>query len=204
MFDASMRKLIDPPLNFIGRRMAAWGVSANSVTVAGFGVGLTAVPLLAFEHYLVALAAIAANRIFDGLDGAIARSAGPTEFGGYLDIVCDFIFYSAVIFGFALARPGENGVAAAFLILSFVGTGSSFLAYAILAAKTGKSTEARGRKSFFHLGGLTEGTETIACLAAMTLLPDWFAVLAFGFGGLAWITTGSRVAMAWRSFGGSA
>ncbi|MHA1564599.1 MAG: CDP-alcohol phosphatidyltransferase family protein [Alphaproteobacteria bacterium] len=203
MFDASMRKLIDPPLNFVGRHIAVLGVSANTVTVAGFVIGMSAVPLLAFEHYLGALVAIAANRITDGLDGAIARSVGPTAFGGYLDIVCDFIFYSAVIFGFALARPEENGVAAAFLILSFVGTGSSFLAYAILAAKTGKTTEVRGSKSFFHLGGLTEGTETIAFLAAITLLPDWFVVLAFVFGALAWITTASRVAMTWRSFGAS-
>lgn len=201
MLDVPMRKLIDPPLNYAGRRMAAFGVSANTITVVGFAVGLSAVPLLAFEHYLGALAAILANRLFDGLDGATARSAGPTEFGGYLDIVCDFIFYSAVIFGFALARPAENGVAAAFLILSFVGTGSSFLAYAILAAKKRLSTEVRGHKSFFYLGGLTEGTETIAFLAAMTLLPNWFVTLAVVFAGLAWITTASRVAMAWRSFG---
>ncbi len=204
MFDATMRKLIDPPLNAAGRGIAAMGVSANTVTVAGFVVGMSAVPLLAFEHYLGALAVIAINRLFDGLDGAIARKAGPTEFGGYLDIVLDFIFYSAVIFGFALARPAENGVAAAFLMLSFVGTGSSFLAYAILAAKTGKSTNARGSKTFFHLGGLTEGTETIAFLSAMTLLPDWFAVLAYVFGAMAWITTASRIAMTWQSFGGNA
>ncbi len=202
MLDAPMRKIIDPPLNYAGRRIAGIGVSANEITVSGFVVGMAAVPLLAFEHYLGALAVILANRLFDGLDGATARSAGPTDFGGYLDIVCDFIFYSAVIFGFALARPAENGLAAAFLILSFVGTGTSFLAYAILAAKRGRASEQRGHshKAFYYLGGLTEGTETIAFIVAMTLLPDSFVVLAVVFGALAWLTTGSRVVMAWRSF----
>ncbi len=204
MLDAPVRKLVDPPLNSVGRRLAAYGVPANAITLLGFAIGLSAVPMLAYELYAGALAAILINRIFDGLDGATARIAGPTEFGGYLDIVCDFIFYSAVIFGFALARPVENGVAAAFLILSFVGTGSSFLAYAILAAKDGKSTEKRGRKSFFYLGGLTEGTETIAFVVAMTLLPNWFVPLAFVFGGLAWITTASRIVMARQSFGPNA
>ena len=201
MFDVGMRKLIDPPLDRLGRWVAALGVSANTVTLVGFAIGLVAVPLLAIEAYGVALVAIAVNRVFDGLDGAVARHQRPTDFGGYLDIVCDFIFYAAVPVGFALARPEANGVAAAVLILSFVGTGSSFLAYAIIAAKRGVSTTARGSKSFFHIGGLTEGTETIAFFVVMCLLPGLFVVLAFTFSTLAWLTTIGRIHSTWRAFG---
>jgi hypothetical protein len=92
-------------------------------------------------------------------------------------------------------------VPAAFLILSFVGTGTSFLAFAILAAKRGLASEARGRKSLYYLGGLTEGTETIAVFAAFCLFPSEFAVLAYGFGALCWLTTAARVVAARRSFG---
>ena len=200
MFDASMRRVIDPPLGVAGRHLAALGVRPNVVTLSGFAIGLAAVPLLALEAYWAALVLILVNRLFDGLDGAVARNREITDLGGYLDIVCDFVFYSAVVFGFALARP-ENAAAAAFLILSFMVTGSSFLAYAILAAKRGQETTYQGRKSFYYLGGLTEGTETIGLFILMAALPGWFVPLAVVFGGLCWITTGTRVLMAYQVFG---
>jgi len=200
MFDATLRRIIDPPLDRIGRRLAGAGVSASGVTVVGFAIGLLAIPCLAAEWYGLALVAILVNRLADGLDGAVARHTTLTDFGGYLDIVCDFIFYAGVAFGFALARP-ENAVPAAFLILSFVGTGTSFLAYAIMAAKRGLASEARGRKSLYYLGGLTEGTETIAVFVAFCLFPGAFAALAYVFGALCWLTTAARVVSARRSFG---
>ncbi len=200
MLDPLMRRIIDPPLDRMGRRLAAAGISANTITIVGFVIGLLAIPCLAAQWYGAALAAILASRLADGLDGAVARHATLTDFGGYLDIVCDFIVYAGVAFGFALARP-ENAVAAAFLILSFVGTGTSFLAFAILAAKRGLASEARGRKSLYYLGGLTEGTETIAVFMAFCLFPGVFPLLAYVFGVLCWLTTAARVVTARRSFG---
>ena len=85
------------------------------------------------------------NPVADGLDGAVSRVHGATDFSGYLDIVCDFVFYSAIPFAFAVALP-ENSFASAFLIFSFIGTASSFLAFAILAEKHNVSTEIRGKK----------------------------------------------------------
>ena len=122
MFDAALRRVIDPPLDVLGSSLARMGVSANAVTVVGFSIGIMAVPALAFGRYDLALALILINRLGDGLDGAIARSVGASDLGGYLDIVLDFIFYSAVVFGLALGRP-DQAVWAAFLIFSFVGTG---------------------------------------------------------------------------------
>ena len=196
-----MRRVIDDPLNVTGRWLGRAGVRPNQVTVAGFIIGISAVPALAVEAYAAALVAILVNRIADGLDGAVARSVGATDFGGYLDIVLDFIFYSAVVFGFALARP-ENAVAASFLILSFVATGTSFLAFAIIAAKKGVETTERGHKSFFYMGGLTEGTETIALFVLITLKPDWFIPAAWVFGVMAFITAAGRIGMTREIFGG--
>lgn len=197
MFDAAVRPLIDPPLARLADRFIAAGFSANSVTLIGFAVGMLAVPALAAEWYLIALLLILLNRVADGIDGAIARRLGSTDLGGYLDILCDFIFYAAVPLGFALARP-ENGAAAAFLIFSFVGTGSSFLAYAAIAAKRGMESAQHGPKSIFYLGGLTEGTETILCFIVICLFPDSFAAVAYLFGALCWVTTAFRAASAWR------
>ncbi len=199
MLDAAARRLIDPPLDRAGAALARAGIGADAVTLAGFAFGMLAVPALAFQAYGAALALILANRLLDGLDGAVARRAGPTDLGGYLDITCDFLFYGAVVFGFALGRP-DHALPAAFLILSFVGTGTSFLAFATIAAKRGITTETRGRKSLYYLGGLTEGTETVALFVALCLFPDAFPWLAWGFGALCWLTTLGRVAAAFRAF----
>lgn len=200
MLDSRLRRLTDPPLARAARRMAAIGITANQVTVTGFLVGLLVLPALACRLYGLAAVVILLNRLADGLDGAVARCRGSSsDAGGFLDIVCDFLFYAAVPFGFALADPA-NGQAAAFVIFSFVGTGSSFLAYAIMAAKRGLSTSLRGQKSLYYLGGLTEGGETIAFLLAICLFPQAFQPLAWLFGGLCWITTASRILAGWRAF----
>lgn len=200
MLDAPIRRLIDPLLNRAGKTLAGLGLSANAVTFSGFAIGMLSVPLLAIGQYELALAAILVNRVMDGLDGAIAKQLGSTDLGGYLDIVLDFIFYAAVVFGFALAQP-QHAVYAAFLIFSFVGSGSSFLAFAVLAEKRGVTTELRGEKSFYYLGGLTEGTETIIMFVLICLFPAYFAPVAALFGCLCWITAATRITYTCRQFG---
>ena len=202
MIDAQLRTYIDPPLNNLAQVLHRTNLTANQVTVTGFLIGLTVIPLLALHHYIPALIVILLNRIADGLDGAIARDRGITDFGGYLDIVLDFIFYSAVIFGFCLAQP-EQAVYGAFLTFSFIGTGSSFLALSIFAAKRKISTNLRGTKSIYYLGGLTEGAETILVLVLMCLSPQWFWLIASIFATLCWITTITRIAASRTLLSGS-
>jgi phosphatidylglycerophosphate synthase len=197
MLDAALRPLIDPPLDSAGKRLAAAGLSANATTLVGFAVGLAALPLLAAGAYGWSLAAILANRLADGLDGAIARAQGPSDLGGYLDIVCDFLFYAAVVFGFVLAAPA-NRLPGAFLLFAFIGTGSSFLTFAVFAARRGLETRVQGLKSLYYLGGLTEGTETIALFVVLCLFPGSFGWLAWLFGAACWLTTVARVHAAWR------
>jgi phosphatidylglycerophosphate synthase len=199
VLDGRIRKVIDPLLDRVGAILARFGLSANAITVVGFLFGAGAWVALAYALYPLALALILLNRVLDGLDGAVARRQGVTDLGGYLDIVFDFLFYAGVPFFFAVGRP-DTALPAAFLVFSFVGTGCSFLAFATVAAKRGLMTEARGRKSIYYLGGLTEGAETIGLFVLICLLPDHFALLAWGFGGLCWITTASRVASGVAAF----
>jgi phosphatidylglycerophosphate synthase len=201
MFDARLRPLIDPPLNALARALDGGGVSANAITGVGFLVGLGAAAAIGLGYVTLGLILLLINRLLDGLDGAVARRVGPTDFGGYLDIVLDFLVYAAVPVGFAVLDPEANALPAAVLLLSFMGTGSSFLAYAVVAAKRGLSTEIRGRKSFYYLGGLTEGTETIVFFVVCCLWPEHFALLAYVFAGLCWITTATRIAAARATFG---
>ena len=199
MFDAQLRPLIDRLLNPIGRGLVTLGVTANQVTMIGAAFGLIAAVCAAAGLFYLALWFVIANRFIDGLDGAVARASRSSDFGGYLDIVCDFIFYSAIPLAFAVARP-ETALAAAFLIFSFIGTATSFLGFAILAEKHQVTTQIRGKKAFYYLGGLTEGTETILLFLAMLVWPDYFSLMAIIFGILCWVTTGTRIYAAYRQF----
>ncbi|WP_146823601.1 CDP-alcohol phosphatidyltransferase family protein, partial [Escherichia coli] len=152
-----------------------------------------ALPFLALGWYLAALVVILLNRLLDGLDGALARRRGLTDAGGFLDISLDFLFYALVPFGFILAAPQQNALAGGWLLFAFIGTGSSFLAFAALAAKHQIDNPGYAHKSFYYLGGLTEGTETILLFVLGCLFPAWFAWFAWIFGALCWMTTFTRV-----------
>lgn len=200
MLDRAMRKLIDPPLNVVGRHLAGRGVSANSVTLIGLVFGLIAAAVIALEQYLPGLIFIFASRLADGLDGAVARAGRKSDFGGYLDIASDFAFYGAIPLGFILADPIANAISGSFLLFAFYVNGASFLGYAILAEKKGMQTRAQGVKSLYYSNGILEGTETIALFVVLCLLPTLFSPLAWGFGLLCLMTAGLRVYGAYRAF----
>ncbi len=195
MLDARARRLIDPPLDQMGATLARRGLTADGLTLAGLAVGLLAAVTIALGAPGWALVPLLASRLLDGLDGAVARATAPTDFGGYLDIWSDFVFYGAVPFGFAVLDPA-NALAAAFLLLSFYVNGTSFLGFAAQAAKQGMETRAQGRKSLYYSAGLLEGTETIAVFVAFCMFPGWFAPLAWVFGALCLLTAAARVANA--------
>jgi phosphatidylglycerophosphate synthase len=200
MLDRFAARLIRPAVTSAAGVLVRVGLGANSITLAGFCIGLTAALLIASGAYLTGAMALFASRICDALDGAVARQTRVTDAGGFLDIALDFVFYASIPLAFAFAEPAHNALAAATLLTAFVGTGSSFLAFAVLAAKRGMTDLATPDKSFYFLGGLTEATETLACFAAMCLWPAHFAPLAYGFASLCAITTLTRVWWGWRAF----
>ncbi|MFN3862789.1 MAG: CDP-alcohol phosphatidyltransferase family protein [Erythrobacter sp.] len=199
MFDAKLRPLIDPPLNAAGRMLAGLGVTANGLTFTGLALGLGGAAAIAFGEIGWGLALICANRLLDGLDGAVARVRGPSDLGGYFDIVADFAFYVSVPVGFGVLGPA-NTLPALVLVASFVLTGVSFLAFAVIAGKRGATTEAHGKKSFFYSTGLAEGTETIAVFIAMCLWPAWFAAIAYAYAALCVLTVFQRSTLALLTF----
>lgn len=202
MFDASVRKIIDPPLNRIAAGLARRGIRADTITVFGFLIGLGAALLIAFGLTVLALIPLLLSRVADGLDGAVARASDhpPSAYGGFLDITLDFIFYASIPFAFAVLDPANNALAAAFLLFSFYANGSAFLAYAILAEQHEMKTEAQGQKALYYVAGLLEGAETIVLFILLCLLPGWFAPLAWGFGALCFVSALLRISLAVRVF----
>lgn len=203
MLDHLAQPLVKPVLQPFAIILARRGVGADAVTLTGFVIGLAALPALAMQAYGLALAAILVNRLLDGLDGSIARIRGPTDRGAYLDIALDFAFYGMVPLGFAIADPAANGLPAAVLATAFIGTGSSFLAFAAIAAKRGLTSDLHPRKGIYYLGGLTEGAETIAAFVAACLFPSFFPAIAYVFAAACGVTTVTRWWHGWTVFGRS-
>ncbi|MDX1705498.1 CDP-alcohol phosphatidyltransferase family protein [Pseudidiomarina sp.] len=199
MLDPILSRTIRPIVKATAGPLVKAGITADQVTITGFLIGILAVPALAYGQYELALVLILINRISDGLDGAVARLTQTSDAGGYLDISLDFIFYSAVPFGFLLADIQQNAIAAGFLMLTFMGTGATFLAFAVLANKRGIVNPNYPNKSLHYMGGLTEGFETIAAFVIFCLWPQWFWFTALLFAGLCWLTALTRLWAGYRT-----
>ena len=169
------------------------------LTLGGAALGLAAAFAIALQQYNLGLALVLLNRLLDGLDGPVARLKGPSEFGGYLDSLCDFLFYVSVPVAFGIADT-DNTLPALFLVSAFTITAVSFLAFAAIAARLGEGDGAHGKKAFIYSTGLMEGAETIVFFIIMCLLPGWFLLLAYVFAALCVVTVLQRIWMAKRQF----
>ena len=198
MIDAHLLPLQHKLLHPIATLFISLGIRADQVTIAGFLIGLVALPLIATEHYLWALVFILINRVFDGIDGQVARLTQTTDRGAFLDIALDFVFYALIPLAFAFANSTENALASATLLAAFIGTGSSFLAFSLIAEKRKLTSQNFSSKGIYYLGGLTEGAETIALFVIICLWPNLFSTFAYIFACACTLTTLSRWLQGWR------
>lgn len=199
MFDTALRRLVGPPLNAAARRLAQSGASANALTVVGALTGLAAAAAISQQQFAAGLVLILINRMLDGLDGAVARINGPTEWGGYLDTLADYLFYVTIPLAFGWVSAA-NQAAALLLIASFTLTAVSFLGYAAIAARRGGDDGAHGPKALIYSTGLMEGGETIAFFILFCLFPAHFALLALVFAALCVVTVAQRMVLAAKTF----
>jgi phosphatidylglycerophosphate synthase len=198
MLDRAAIALLKPGLQSIARVLVRAGIGADPITLTGFGLGLAAAGCIALQQPLAGLVLLLASRLMDGLDGAVARLTQPTDRGAFLDISLDFLFYASIPLAFALADPAANALPAAVLLAAFIGTGSSFLAFAVLAERRGLKSEDYPQKGLYYLGGLTEATETLLCFVLMCLWPQHFGAWAYGFAALCVLTITTRLVGGWK------
>ena len=192
MIDTELNKFLKPTLNKIAKLLIKFGFKANFVTFAGFFFGLCCFYFIINSLFLLAIIFLFLNRLFDGLDGAIARLNGETDIGAFYDIILDFIFYSLFPIAFIFLDLNYS-YSICFLLLSFVATQTTFLASAWIIEKNKISISDGHKKSFFYSGGITEGFETIICFTLMLLFHEFIDYIAYIFGVLCWITFFCRV-----------
>ncbi len=199
MLDRHVVPLLKGSMQRVAKRVSGYGISADEVTIAGFFIGVLVLVALANGHFIIALVLLFFSRLADGIDGEMARQQGSTDAGAFLDIVLDFIFYALFPVGFALYDPAANGLAAAVLIASFVGTGASFLAFDALARGRNIEHPDFGNKGFYYINGLAEGTETIITFVLMCLFPQHFVIIASVFALVCAVTAVNRVVFAYMT-----
>ncbi|GGW77799.1 CDP-alcohol phosphatidyltransferase family protein [Alteromonas halophila] len=200
MLDATITPFIKPLFRPVVTRLDKLGITPDQVTLAGFFIGLLAMPMIIATWWTAALVCIALNRLCDGIDGELARyQHTSSSAGGYLDICLDFLFYASIPLAFGIADPVNWGVPALVLLTAFIGTGSSFLAFAVAAEKYQIDRPQFAHKSFYYMQGLTEGTETIIAFVVFCLWPQHFAMLAYIFAGACAITIVTRIAGGYRT-----
>lgn len=200
MFDAQLRKTIDPALERIARRISSMGIGANAITWIGFAIGVCGAWAIYYQSFWLGLVLILLSRLCDGLDGTVARINGKTDLGGYLDIVLDFAFYAIIPLAFIWSSPAENWAAGSVLLAAFYLNGASFLTYALMAEKRGASEAQRGAKSFLYSIGLAEAGETLGAFVLFCLFPAWFSLIAYIFAAIVLLTTIIRFVQVYDEF----
>lgn len=196
MFDGCARRVLSPALDAAGARLADTGVPSLALTAAGWVVGVAACLEVVAHAWLWALALWLANRLLDGLDGPVARRRGATDLGGFLDIVADFSIYAGFIVAVAVAVPDARLACVALLTAYYI-SGTAFLALSSLIERR-RAAGGDGRSLRF-IGGLAEGTETVAVYVLFCLFPSHAAVIAWVFTAAVAITAAQRVVLGVRT-----
>ncbi len=201
MLDAPVRRLLAAPLDRAAAALDGAWVTPDRLTVAGLVLGLGGAVAAALAAWPVALVAWLVSRLADGLDGPLARRrrergapGTPAGAGGFLDITADFAVYGGFVVGVGIgAGDGSAASMLPFLavLLAYYVNGTAFLAFSSVAERTGHRID--DGRSFSFLGGLAEGTETIAVHALWCLLPFWAPELAWVWAAVVGVSATQRV-----------
>ena len=169
-------------------------------SLLGLVVGMVAAGALWQRNYLVGFLLWFLNRLFDGLDGTVARQrAQSSDLGGYLDIVFDFIVYAAIPIGLALGRSTTPVyLSLIFLLAAYYVNAASWMYLAAILEKR-KASRSASVTAVTMPGGLIGGTETILFYTAFIFFPGYLVFLFSFLAVLVSFTAGQRVWWALRA-----
>ncbi|MCI0608321.1 MAG: CDP-alcohol phosphatidyltransferase family protein [Anaerolineae bacterium] len=192
MFDTSLRQFKDHVGTPLARRMSR--VPPLAISLLALIVGVLA-SFAAFKNqYLWAFGLWILNRVLDGLDGLIARMHGrQSDFGGYVDILTDFIVYALLPIGLvAGSASSERYLALAIMLAAFyVNTASWMYLAAILEKRNTHNSDTQ--TTIIMPAGIIGGFETILAYGIFLLFPAYITILFSVFSALVCITIIQRL-----------
>ena len=192
MFDSSLRRFKDRVGTPLAQRMSR--VSPMFISMLALVVGLLATYAAYKGQYIWAFAFWILNRILDGLDGLIARLHDrQSDFGGYVDILTDYIVYAALPLGLVVgSASNERYLALAFLLAAFyVNSASWMYLSAILEKRSAHSPETQ--TAIVMPAGIIGGFETIIAYGIFLLFPAHITILFSIFAALVIVTILQRL-----------
>jgi len=213
VLDASMRSILDRPLQQAAAGLDQSWITPNRISLVGLALGLGSAVSAGMQLWALALVLWLTSRLCDGLDGPLARlrshrsglGSGGTEAGGFLDITADFLVYGSTVLGVAIgvtAGAASGGYEAswvpfAVVLVTYYVNGTAFLAFSSIAERTGHQLD--DGRSFSFLGGLAEGTETIAVHSLWLLLPFYAEQIAWVWAAVVAISAAQRMIGGYRT-----
>ncbi len=199
MKDSLLRQQKDRLLRPLVERFLV-NVSPDQLSLIAVIPGIFAAVAVVYGLVEVGLLLWLVNRLLDGIDGLAARVYGKTsDWGGYLDLLLDFVVYLLVPLSFVWAMPTtQNLWAFVFLLISFqVNTLSWTLLSAILEKR--RQGERERLTTVEMPAGLIEGAETVIFFSLFFLLPGYISALFALMGVLVFFTAGQRLWWAWHN-----
>ncbi len=197
MFDTPLRQFKDRVGNPLARRLSR--VSPTTVSLLGLVIALLAAWSAYRQIYLAAFALWIFNRVLDGLDGLLARMHNKqSDFGGYVDILTDFVAYAALPIGLIAGSPSsERYLTLTFMLASFYVNTASWMYLAALLEKRAQHGDDT-QTSVVMPTGLIGGFETIIAYGVFTLFPAYLTILFSIFTVLVFFTIFQRLIWAKR------
>ena len=199
MFDHLLRGLKDRLLMPLA--MLLRGVSPNLLSVVALAFGLGAAAAAARGAWGLGLALWIANRVTDGLDGTVARAANrQTDFGGYLDILLDFVVYAAIPLGFAIQSADRLVLLGAVALegIFFVNACSWMYLSAVLEKRASGARVTGELTTVTMPPALVAGFETVVFFALFYLFPTRVPTLFALMTGLVGVNVVQRLLWARR------
>ncbi len=205
MFDASVRRVLDAPLQRAAAVLDRSWISPDRLTVLGLVLGLGSAAAAASQLWFLALVLWLVSRLADGLDGPLARlrqtrrGAKTSGAGGFLDITADFIVYGSTVVGVAYGATAGHGAPwwpFLLVLLAYYVNGTAFLAFSSIAERTGRTRD--DGRSLSFLGGLAEGTETIVVHSLWLILPMFAWQIAVAWAAVVAASSVQRVVAGYR------
>lgn len=200
MLDHRLRVYKDVVLQPLATHME--NIPPNLITLLAALVGLAAAGAATIPAYGLALGLWLANRVLDGLDGMVARQCQrQSDFGGYLDIVLDFVVYAALPIALYFGAPSNsNGVGVILLLSSFYVNSASWLYLSAILEKRQVGADERGELTTITMPpGLIGGTETILFYVAFLIWPDQLFWLFVAMGALVMVSVAQRLWWAYHN-----
>ena len=201
MLDERLRpwkdRIFDPAARWLGGR-----VHPHLISAVGVLPGVAAAILAAYAENGAALACWIVNRLLDGLDGVVSRMDGrQSDFGGYLDILLDYVAYAAIPVGLTLGNPSaDKYVAGVLLLASFLVNAASWMYLAAILERRKLGATATGERTTITMpSGLIAGSETIIFYSLFFLFPDRVPMLFSVMASMVGITVIQRLVWAARS-----